>query len=375
MIRRYLLLAWALALTVAGLVMNVVRPDEVTGLVLPAALMAILGAVLRMRVPGNPVPGALVGGGSAWLVYDVARRYATLGDVPGDYVAAWLGSWTGALLPLSLAALLIVYPGGIRNRVGWVVAIALVALAASAGVGAILLWGVPVEVLTNSDTLNLRSEYRPVDAAFLLGFFSTIPAMWSLALRFRRGTQLERQQIKVLLAAAAVFGVVFAILGFIGVGEQAFARSWIAGGAMSLLPIAVAVAIVRYRLYDIDRLVSRTVSWALVTGLLVAVYAGTVVVLSGLARSLTRAETSTAAVAASTLLVAALFGPVRRRVQTLVDRRFNRARYDALRTVEEFGAAVRSSPDPAAAGEQLVAAVAGSLQPARVQLALREDPA
>ncbi len=204
-------------------------------------------------------------------------------------------------------------------------------------------------------------------------------AVGALVTRYVRAAGLERRQL-------AWFTLVFVAWITMTYAEEIALRngvafednavwSWAAELIWVLIPVAAAIGIFKYRLFEIDRILSRTVSWALVTAVLVAIYAGTVMTLSRIGGSLTGDANSSLAVAASTLLVAAAFGPVRRRTQALVDRRFNRARYDALRTVEEFGAAVRSSPDPAAAGEQLVAAVAGSLQPARVQLALREDPA
>ena len=150
---------------------------------------------------------------------------------------------------------------------------------------------------------------------------------------------LERQQLRWLVAAVLVAVVPFAI-SIVGGGV-----AWIvlALPGIILVPVAVWIAVTRHRLYEIDRLISRGLSWAVLSGLLVAVYAGAVLVLQGLLGGATQGET--VAVAGSTLLAAALFQPLRRRVQGLVDHRFNRARYDADQTVEAFAAGLRDELD------------------------------
>ncbi|MGH3288418.1 MAG: sensor histidine kinase, partial [Streptosporangiaceae bacterium] len=129
------------------------------------------------------------------------------------------------------------------------------------------------------------------------------------------------------------------------------------------LPLSMGVAILKYRLYDIDRIISRTLGYALVTGLLVGVYAGLVLLATQVLRF-----SSPVAVAASTLAAAALFTPVRRRVQRAVDRRFNRARYDADRTVTAFAARLQDAVDLDTVGADLLATVGASLQPAHVSI-------
>lgn len=138
-------------------------------------------------------------------------------------------------------------------------------------------------------------------------------------------------------------------------------------------PVAVAVAVLRYRLYDIDRLISRSVSYAMLTGVLGAVYAAGVVLLGGLLRPL--GAESELAVAGSTLGVAAVFGSARRRVQAVVDRRFNRARYDAERTIEALRARLRDEVDLDQLTSELLAAVHHTVQPARASLWLRNPDA
>jgi hypothetical protein len=137
----------------------------------------------------------------------------------------------------------------------------------------------------------------------------------------------------------------------------------ISTGAIGLVPLAIGIAVLRYRLYDIDRIISRTLSYAIVTGLLVGVYAGLVL----LATQVLSIK-SPVAVAAATLATAALFNPVRRRVQRAVDRRFNRARYDADRTIEAFAARLQDSVDLAAVQADLASLVHRALEPAHVTL-------
>jgi hypothetical protein len=138
------------------------------------------------------------------------------------------------------------------------------------------------------------------------------------------------------------------------------------------VPVAVWIAVTRHRLYDIDRLISRGLSWAVLSGVLVAVYAGAVLLLQSVLSGATQRETL--AVAGSTLLAAALFQPLRRRVQGIVDHRFNRARYNADRTVEAFAAELRDEVDPNEIRASLVAAVGSAVSPTRVDLWLRGRP-
>jgi hypothetical protein len=187
--------------------------------------------------------------------------------------------------------------------------------------------------------------------------------------RFRRSRGVERLQLKWV--AVAVLMVPLAVLVSSGLhllGLLGDAGATIVGWGLPGLGVAVsiAVAVLRFRLYDIDRVLSRTLSYGLLTALLGAAYAGGVVVLTQLFAPV--AQSSELAVAASTLLVAALFGPLRRQVQRLVDRRFNRSRYDAERTVSGFAHGLRAEVDLAQVERDLLDAVQVSVEPERVQL-------
>jgi hypothetical protein len=170
-------------------------------------------------------------------------------------------------------------------------------------------------------------------------------------LRFRRGSTVERQQLKWPLLAVVLFGAVYAGASLypdlVGDGSLLF------GPSLAGIPISVAIAVLRYRLYAIDHLISRTVSWAAITAILVAVFVvGVLVLQAALAGVVTQAPTL--AVAASTLAAFALFQPIRRRVQRTVDRRFDRARFDAERTAASFSDRLR--------GEVAIEAIASDLQ-------------
>jgi hypothetical protein len=195
-----------------------------------------------------------------------------------------------------------------------------------------------------------------------------LAAVLSLAFRYRRAGTAERAQLKwlvyagVLIVAALLVSAVATRI--MGPGHAATnLQNAMTSGAIALVPVAIGIAVLRYRLYDIDRVVSRTVAYAIVTGLLVGVYAGLVL----LATQVPGVRTPVA-VAASTLAAAALFNPVRRRVQKAVDRRFNRARYDADQTVAAFAARLKDAVDLDSVRDDLANVVHQALEPAHVSL-------
>jgi hypothetical protein len=201
-------------------------------------------------------------------------------------------------------------------------------------------------------------------------------AVISLFVRLRHARELERQQIKWFVYATAL-----AICGGIVTYpvSEAIGSVWLKWigfvpflvGVMAI-PISMGIAILRYRLYEIDTLINRTLVYALLTASLVAVYFGAIVLLQRLFVVLT-GEKSTLAVVASTLLIAALFNPLRRRIQSFIDRRFYRRKYDARRTLEAFSAKLRDDTDLDALSDDLVGVVRETMQPAHISLWLRPD--
>ena len=204
----------------------------------------------------------------------------------------------------------------------------------------------------------------------------------SLVLRYRRAGTEVREQIKWVAFAALFVGVQFVIdigasLLLVPMTASGREPAWLAlldqvGFIMFAgVPIAVGIAVLRYRLYDIDVIINRALVYFPLTAMLALIYVGSVVGMQALFRALTGQE-STLAVVASTLAIAALFNPLRRRVQAFVDRRFYRSRYDARKTLEAFSAKLRDQTDLEALNDNLVGVVTETMQPAHVSLWLRD---
>jgi hypothetical protein len=215
--------------------------------------------------------------------------------------------------------------------------------------------------------------FQPIEFAKGPGVMTAaVLAIASSVVRYRRAAASQRAQLRWFGAAA---GLTISLLTLSIVGG-AVGLGWISdfgwlGGIVSLsfIPIAIGVAILRYRLYEIDRIISRSLSWAVMSAVLIVVFAVVVVSLQNVLQPLT--HENTLAVAASTLVAAALFQPLRRRVQRTVDRRFNRADYDAQRTTDAFGARLRHQTDPGAANEALVETATVAVQPRAAAVWLR----
>jgi hypothetical protein len=195
-------------------------------------------------------------------------------------------------------------------------------------------------------------------------------AIADLVVRYRRSEDAVRQQLKWLAYPAGLF-LAGAIPTLLVVHDEVAVLGAVVWTGLFVvcfngIAVAIGVAVLRHRLYEIDRIVSRTVSYAVVSGALVATYAGGVLVLGRVLAPVTRQ--SEVAVAASTLLAAALFQPLRRRMQSVVDRRFNRSRYDSQRTVADFATAVRDGVDLGDLQMCLARAVGATVQPERMQV-------
>jgi hypothetical protein len=214
---------------------------------------------------------------------------------------------------------------------------------------------------------------KPVQGlVFTLGLI----AATSLIVRLRRGSWVERQQIKWLAYAAAT-ATVGNILAY--TPPEAIGAPWVTSVGYVLvklgvlgIPISIGIAILRYRLYEIDTFINRTLVYGSLTVTLVALYFGGIIVLQRIFVLLT-GQQSTLAVVASTLLIAALFTPLRQRIQSFIDRRFYRSKYDAAKTLEAFSAQLRDETDLDALSEDLVGVVRETMQPAYVSLWLRPD--
>jgi len=342
---------------------------------------ATVGLVLALRRPGNPIGWLYAAAGLAWAypiplgpwVDQLVREHRPLPPVAQVVVASGDLSWApGIALGVTLPALFLP-DGRLRSR-RWRLVVASSVTGAALTVVAGALSPGPLEEMGIDNPMGLAGPAGNVAAVLtivgiLLHWLSLPPAAVCVVLRFRASRGVERQQLRWVAAgvAAAVAGLLVSLPGGLGI-----APGWISiviFPALLCPPVAVAVAVLRYRLYDLDRVVSRTLAWALLTGLLGLGYAAVVL---GLGRLLP--EGSSLAVAAATLAAAAAFSPLRRRVQGLVDRRFNRRRYDAAGTVEAFAARLRDQVDLDVLHTELLAVVDQTVQPTRASLWLRGAP-
>jgi hypothetical protein len=206
-----------------------------------------------------------------------------------------------------------------------------------------------------------------------IGVVVLLSPIAAVAIRYRRGGAVERQQLKWLIAVTVAAVIAWSIVTVGGLMRTQLLTTigWYGGLlAFAGFPIAIGIAVLRYRLFEIDRIISRTIAWAVVTGVLVAVFAGGVVALQAALVGFTQGETL--AVAVSTLVAATLFQPLRWRVQRTVDRRFDRASYDGQRTVEAFAERLRDEVALDAVVADLHATVATSIKPSSFGLWLRQ---
>jgi len=356
---------------------------------LVAVAFATVGAILVSRLPGNAIGWLLAAGGLSFALGEGATALgvnglvAHPGSVPGAIWFAWLSEWIWAPAVGSVVGLALVYPSGQLVSPRWrPVAAAAIVLFASLSLGSALgPWTDGVVPVPNPLAINgpIPAD-SPVLAVLsdLLGLFAvTVPllAVSSMVVRYRRVTGVERAQIRWFAAAAAVSVPAFLVSTFLYqapgtagvVGNIAGAIAYV---GFALLPVAIGIAILRYRLYEIDRLISRSIAYGAITAILAAVFVAVVLAVRAILGPVT--GSSTIAIAGSTLLVAALFQPIRRRVQRIVDRRFNRSRYDAEGTLAAFAARLRDEVDLEALRSEILATVGAAVEPSSVSLWLRE---
>jgi hypothetical protein len=375
-------LAWALwVLALLGvatipwfdhLLRQVGRPEltQLHAITLPsvaAALIAVtVGAVLASRRPRHPVGWLLLVLGLAVTASGVVDGYARYGLLarPGALPAArWLAVFSPATLYLGFVCVglvLLLTPSGSLPSPRWrwwarVVAAgpALFLLALAVGPGLVIAPYDPViDQVTSPALAGAVGVAIAVAVAIAVGGLAV--GVWSLVVRFRRARGVEREQLRwVAFAAALTVPPAATILIGVVVGATGAVLVMLAAGVcMALLPLAIGAAILRYRLYDLDRIISRTLAYGLLTILLGGAYAG---VALGIGQLLGR--DSSLAVAGATLAVAALFQPARRRIQAAVDRRFNRRRHDAARTIAAFSSRLRQQTDLDSLTAELLAVV------------------
>ena len=355
--------------------------SDTSGVALFLALFAFatMGGLVAAHVPGNAIGwiflGIPLGGALAGITENLAFQglYHDPGSVPGAIGFAWVYAWVWYPTVGLLGFVLLLYPTGKVPGPRWrFVAWALGVVLAVMTLGYMFYPG-PLD----KDT---RLPDNPLGVEALRGLFDrsdtaasisvaglVVAAVISVIVRFRRSRGDERQQMKWMAFAAALLGAGFVAQGVFGLGDVTFAV------AISTLPVALGIALFRYRLYDIDRVINRTLVYGASTALLGGAYVGLVVASEAVFEPV--AGGSSVAVAVSTLVVAGLFLPVRTRVQRFVDRRFYRSKVNAEETLARFGAQLRRESDLDAILGELHGAVREAIQPTQVWLWLRpEEP-
>jgi len=344
---------------------------------------SLVGGLLATRRPDNVIGALLLVTSLLSAVSFAAGYYANLDDLMGQgrlpfvVPVAWVGGWI-FVPPIGLIVVFLpmLFPTGHLPGPRWRVLAGVVILALFVGT---LQTAIAPGPLSDADWIvnpvrlpaPLSDWIAAIDAiqrAFVPIVF--LIAVASVVARFRASRGAERQQLKwflfVVTIAASALGLSIAFSG--PVADAAWAVGLV---AMACVPLAIGIAILRYRLYEIDRIVSRTVSYGAVTALLVAVFAGVNLALEALLASMTQA--GTLAVAASTLVVFALFQPVRRRVQGVVDHRFDRDRYEADRIAAAFAERLRDEVDPSRLRHELDEVLAQTVAPSSSYLWLRGE--
>ena len=365
---------------------------------LPFLAFPVVGALIASRRPNNPIGWICLAVGILWMFANLTSGYGTYGllvarpgSVPFPAAIGSLGEWMWApALGLLGTYLILLFPDGRLPSRRW----------------RPLAWFSGAVIISVSLTNALRPGRLPglggvpnpfgleeypwmadvTQAVTLLLPLCFLASALSLVLRFRRSGGEQREQVKWIAFAASFVGLVALITV---VSTFRFAPESLDTGTRPLwlellqdvellslagVPVAVGFAILRHRLYDIDVVINRTLVYGSLTAMLVAVYVGSVVVLQYIFRALSGGE-SQLAIVASTLAIAALFNPLRRRVQGFVDRRFYRRKYDATKTLEAFSAKLRDETDLDALNAELVGVVRETMQPTHVSLWLRPDTA
>ncbi len=358
---------------------------------IPGLVFGATGALVASRLPRNPIGWIFCGLALLFEFSVCSDTYVAYGSQASGFLTgrAWVGwtsQWsTNALAPALIILCFLLFPTGRLLSARWRVLVWVVVGVAAVHAAAVALApgtlvDFPIENpvgIESAGALRVLAEASILMLVIPLMLFSVA----SLFLRLRRSSGAERQQLKWFAYAAAllasdlvVSSVLFALFEGTIAGEVSDVVFFVIFPAtLSGIPVAIGVAILKYRLYDIDFLINRTLVYGALTATLTLVYFGGVTLLQGVLRVLT-GQGSTLAVVASTLVIAALFNPLRHRVQGFVDRRFYRRKYDAAKTLEAFGSRLREETDLDALSGDVVGVVRETMQPAHVSLWLRPDP-
>jgi len=344
---------------------------------------SVVGAIVASRHPRNTI---------GWIFCTVGLE-AGLGSLAGGYAefwlasgwglqslgatAAWFASWAWIVQTVAMTFLLLLFPNGRLpsprwRPVAWLAALGLGGLALSYALDAGTLGDFPQVVNPYGIDSPIVGVVESASSFALVG--SMVASAISVIVRARHAGRVERQQIKWLAYGGAVVVGTTLLSILISIWSVTVSIAVI-NLALLTLPVFTGIAIVRYRLYEIDLIINRTLVYGVLTGTLALLYFGGVAAIQAIFRILTGHEQQPQlAVVVSTLVIAALFNPLRRRIQGFIDRRFYRSKYDARRTLEAFSAKLRDETNLDALSGELVGVVRETMRPAHVSLWLRPDP-
>jgi hypothetical protein len=357
-------------------------------LCIPALSLSTVGALIASRRTGNPIGWLFCASGLLFGVQAFAGEYAFYALVvarsalPAGVVSWWLASWVWVATTQLVLFLFLLFPDGRLPSPRWRIVAWLIACGILLDVASFALVPGPlIESGTHGlapvqNPFGFRSAVRFLDSVRIVSnpllAVLVLAPIATLFLRFRRSTGEERQQIKWVIYAVAVLTLAITIVSIWPVLDGSIIGTVLFLAGFLAIPTSFGIAIFKYRLYDIDIIINQTLVYGSVTATLVTLYFGGVVALQRLFVLLT-GEKSTLAVVASTLLIAALFNPLRRRVQALVDRRFYRRKYDAAKTLAAFSTRLREETDLDSLTVEVLGVVRETMQPEHASLWLRRQ--
>jgi hypothetical protein len=382
----WLMFALSVVLSIAAVVLALVptrQPLELEAFAYGLAIMAFpgAGALIVSRRPGNVIGWLLILGGLGGALNVFLSAYvSTFAVLPGRHWLAWVGQWVWAGFLAPTVLILQLFPDGSvltrRWRLGVWLSVAAFALVAA---GLALSPGPFADYPHIRNPLGLEAlRGTPVEdggIAWILVLVAIVLSAASLIVRYRRSSGERRQQLKWMAYAALLLPTGWILAAFtFQFGLNTLGNILIGLGLLTL-PVSLVVAILKYRLYDVDLVIKRTLVYGALTVLLGSVYVAGVVGLGSLVRAITGQENNSLVIAASTLAVAAVFGPARRRIQGFIDRRFYRRKYNAAHTLEAFNTTLREQVDLDSLTGELLAVVRDTMQPTHASLWLRNPGA
>jgi hypothetical protein len=345
-----------------------------------------VGAVIAPRLPPrNPIGWLFcaIGFFGAMRLFTAEYAIATLLAAPGSWLSAlpggealaWVSSWVWVVHFGPFVFLALLFPDGRLPSPRWRPFAALVALVVAGGTVAVALWPETAARFDSvSSPLGIEVAANVINPVETILYALALTAAASLLVRLIRSEGIERQQVKWFAFAVGMLAISTTLAYVVSEAMSVLWLGWISSvlviASLVSLPVAMSIAILRYRLYQIDSLINRTLVYSSLTAVLALVYFCAIVVLQRVLVVLTGQE-STLAIVASTLLIAALFSPLRRTIQFFIDRRFYRRTYDARKTLEAFSARLRNETDLDALSDELVSVVRETMQPEHASLWLR----